>query len=159
MIMTGARADVIAEVNTWRDEARETLRTAGFSNDSVDFLRDRNHKYFSFYDESNLIAFGGLTNLIWENRTAEISLIVNPDNRKDGIGSDCVDMLLDEAFKKMNLKTVTGECYKCNTGIDFWFRILEKYNGYRTVLPSRKFWNGEYHDSLWFSIDVSEYKA
>lgn len=157
MKMIGAKPDVIQEVNIWRDEARETLRTTGFSDDSDLFLYDNSHRYISFYDESNLVAFGGLTNIQWENRLAEISLIVNPDNRKDGIGSDCIDMLLDEAFNKMNLKTVTGECYKCNPGIDFWYRLIEKYNGYKTILPNRKFWNGKHHDSLYFSVDCAQF--
>jgi RimJ/RimL family protein N-acetyltransferase len=68
-------------------------------------------------------------------------------------------MLLDEAFNKMNLKTVTGECYKCNPGLDFWYRVIEKYNGHKTILPNRKFWNGKYYDSLYFSIDCAEFRA
>lgn len=163
MIMIGAHKHDIPIINEWRDNSRETLRTCGFSNYSnADFLEDNRHRYLSFYDKAHkedLLAFGGLTYIQWENRLAEISLIVNPSNRKDGKGSDCVDMLLDEAFNKMNLKTVTGECYECNPGIKFWYRVIDKYDGYKTILKNRKFWDGKYHDSLYFSIDVSGFKA
>jgi len=150
------------ETSFWRNEAREALRTPGFTcqqkqEEWIESLKDSPHRYFSFRDKVNLMAFGGLTDIQWENRLAEISLIVNPDNRKDGIGSDCVDMLLDEAFNKMNLKTVTGECYKCNPAIEFWYRVIEKYNGYKTILKNRKFWDGEFHDSIYFSIDSIEF--
>ena len=105
------------------------------------------------------MAFGGLTYIQWENRLAEISLIVDPDLVKQGIGSDAVEMLLDEAFNKMNLKTVFGECYKSNSAHEFWFRLTQKYEGYTTILPNRKYWNGEYSDSLFFSIDAETYRA
>ena len=60
---------------------------------------------------------------------------------------------------KMNLKTVFGECYKSNPAVDFWFRLTEKYEGYKTILPNRKYWNGTYYDGLFFSIDGEAYAA
>jgi RimJ/RimL family protein N-acetyltransferase len=160
MIMQPIFISDYPQICQWREQARETLRTSGFVSDSdTGFLDDPKHNYLGFYDKDGLLAFGGLTNIQWENRLTEISLIVNPDNKRSGIGSDCVDMLLDEAFNKMNLKTVTGECYLCNPGIDFWYRVIEKYNGRKTILPNRKFWNGKYYDSLYFSIDCAEYTA
>jgi RimJ/RimL family protein N-acetyltransferase len=164
MILDSLLVRDCGEIAAWRNEARETLRTPGFTSITKQYdwqqqLDKTNHKYFAFRHESNLLAVGGLTDVEWENGLAEISLIVNPENRADGVGSDCVDMLLDEAFNKMNLQTVTGECYECNPGIKFWYRVIEKYNGYKTILRNRKFWNGKYYDSLYFSIDCTEFRA
>lgn len=162
MNMTGAHLSDAARISDWRNNARETLRTIGFctidkQEKFIEEIDEKIHRYFSFYDGGDLVAFGGLTYIQWENRLAEISLIVDPDLVRSGIGSDCVDMLLDEAFYRLNLKTVFGECYKSNPAVDFWFRLTEKYDGYKTVLPNRKYWNGEYHDSIYFSIDREAY--
>jgi RimJ/RimL family protein N-acetyltransferase len=162
MIMDAAYITDARTVAEWRNQARDTLRTTGFTNvdkqeDFIKSLDKSNHRYFSFYDDNTLIAFGGITNIQWENRIAEISLIVDPYRRQDGTGSECVDMLLDEAFGKMNLKTMCGECYKNNPAIDFWFRLTEKYSGHTALLKNRKFWNGDYYDSLYFSIDSEAY--
>ena len=164
MNMIGARMEDAGVVSHWRNDARETLRTIGFSTIDlqekfIENLNPNRHRYFSFTDGGDVVAFGGLTYIQWENRIAEISLIVDPDLVKQGIGSDAVDMLLDEAFNKLNLKTVFGECYKCNSAHEFWFRLTEKYEGYNTILKNRKFWNGLYYDSIYFSIDGETYSA
>ena len=162
--MTGARIEDAGIVSQWRNYARNTLRTTNFSTIDlqekfIENLDAKTHRYFSFFNGGDLEAFGGLTYIQWENRIAEISLIVDPDLQRTGIGSDCVEQLLDEAFNKLNLKTVFGECYKSNPAHEFWFRVAKKYEGYTTVLPNRKFWEGEYHDSLYFSIDSEVYRA
>jgi RimJ/RimL family protein N-acetyltransferase len=162
--MTGARMEDAALVSAWRNDARQTLRTTGFSTIDlqekfIESLDPKVHRFFSFLDGGSLVAFGGLTDIQWENRMAEISLIVDPDCQRSGFGSEAVDMILDEAFNKLNLNTVFGECYKCNPAVDFWFRLVQKYEGHTSILPNRKFWNGEYHDSLHFSIDAEAYRT
>lgn len=164
MNMTGADMRDAGLVSSWRNDSRGTLRTTGFctvdlQEKFIETLDEKLHRYYSFYDGGNLVAFGGMTYIQWENRIAEISLIVDPDLHRSGIGSDVVDMLLDEAFNKLNLKTVFGECYKSNPATDFWFRLCKKYEGYTTTLPNRKYWNGDYYDSLFFSIDRETYAA
>ena len=153
MNMTGACMEDAGLVSKWRNDARGTLRTTGFctidiQEKFIENLDPKVDRYFSFYDGGDLAAFGGLTDIQWENRLAEISIIVDPDQYKSGFGSDAVNMLLDEAFNKLNLKTVFGECYKSNSAVDFWFRLTEKYEGYTTILKNRKYWNGEYYDTI-----------
>jgi RimJ/RimL family protein N-acetyltransferase len=162
MNVTGACMEDAGVVSKWRNDARDTLRTTGYCtiDSQEDFIKNLDslkHRYLSFYEGGQLVAFGGLTYIQWENRIAEISLIVDPDLGRNGYGSDAADILLDEAFNKLNLKTVFGECYKSNSATDFWFRFTGKYDGYTTVLPNRKYWNGEYYDSLYFSIDGETY--
>ena len=163
MIMTGARIEDAGLVSAWRNDARGTLRTTAFSTIDLQekFVENINsdvHRYFSFLDDhKTFVGFGGLTYIQWENRLAEISLIVDPDQRRSGVGSDCVDLILDEGFNRLNLKTIFGECYKSNPAHEFWYRLTKKYEGSVAILPNRKYWNGEYYDSLYFSIDRETY--
>jgi len=98
---------------------------------------------------------GGITNIQWENRLGEISLIIAPRYQKKGIGTNAAILLFNEAFYQMNLKTVFGECYRCNPSVAFWEKITKRYDGYSTVLPNRKYWNGKFHDSYYFSVDAN----
>jgi len=109
-----------------------------------------------YIDESikheKFIGMGGLTNIEWENGCAEISLIINPEYRGKGKGKDAVDELLGIAFLDMRLHSIYGEVYDCgNRG--FWEKIVDTYNGYQTNLVNRKFFDNEFHDSMWFSIE------
>jgi len=97
---------------------------------------------------------GGITNIQWENRIGEISLIVRPFKRGKGRGIEAADLLLAEAFGNMGLKTVFGECYMCNEAWHFWKKIKEMYGGLETILPNRKLWKGTFYDSYYFSIDA-----
>ena len=89
-------------------------------------------------------------------------MIINPEMRNDGLGEKAVDLLLDQAFNYLNLQTVFGECYWPNNALRFWTKITDKYSGKdkmtkHVVLPSRKYWNGVYYPSLYFSIDKDDY--
>ena len=105
------------------------------------------------YSGDVLVGMGGITNIQWENRIGEISLIINPVLYGRQHGRRAVGGLLKEAFGSMGLKTVFGECYMCNDAWKFWRKIKEKYKGMETVLPNRKLWKGRFYDSLYFSID------
>ena len=104
----------------------------------------------------NMVGMGGITNIQWENRIGEISLIINPDDARLYRGSRAVYCLLEQAFGNMGLKTVFGECYMCNDAWKFWRKIKEKYKGMETILPNRKLWKGRFYDSLYFSIDCEQ---
>ncbi len=96
---------------------------------------------------------GGITNIQWEYRIGEIGLVIDPQVRCKGFGSEAVKLFLSEAFGNMGLKTVYGECYMCNDAWKFWRKIKEQYGGQETILPNRKLWKGKFYDSLYFSID------
>ena len=139
--------------------------------DNVINDKDSKHRYFAILDRNNidiekvktskefntwlggnkLIGMGGLNNIEWENSTAEISLIINPDYRGKGYGMKSVDLLFKEGFSNMGLYSVYGEVYECgNKG--FWEKVVDKYDGYKTMLPNRKLHNGIMYDSMWFSV-------
>jgi RimJ/RimL family protein N-acetyltransferase len=147
-------------VREWRNKELETLRTpyrlteemqSKFFQDNI-ATRQHHSRWWSVYHSGSLVAFAGLTDIEWENGLAEISLIVNPQMRGCNYGNLIVDMILNEAFGNMGLKTVYGECYECNSAIEFWQKVTIKHGGYYTMIPRRKLWQGQLYDALHFSI-------
>ena len=128
-----------------------------------DIVQNRcsNHRYFAINEDwlypaedvvkTRFIGMCGLTNIEWENGTAEISLIINPEYRRQGKGADAVNELLAKAFLDMRLFSVYGEVYDCgNRG--FWEVVVDSYSGYKTDLKYRKYFENEMHDSMWFAF-------
>jgi RimJ/RimL family protein N-acetyltransferase len=144
--------------------------------DNVINNRDSKHRYFAIIEEYTMtveesvesgktgvfspntiyqrfVGMAGLTNIEWENGTAEISLIINPEHRGRGYGKKAVDLLLDEAFKNMRLWSVSGEVYACGN-VGFWEKIIKKYKAHRAVLIDRKYYKQTMYGSVWFSITM-----
>jgi RimJ/RimL family protein N-acetyltransferase len=166
--------DDVLEVLEWRNDERQFLRTPYFITEDMqdDFYHDvvcnRNsqHRYFAIaryvdyaYDtyiddddfERELIGMGGITNIDWVNSTGEISLIINPAHRREGLGMESVKLLVTEGKLNMGLKTIWGEVYTCGN-VAFWQKVVEQFGGYATKLPNRKLWQGHYYDSMWFAL-------
>lgn len=157
MILKALTLDDAEAARQWRNEFRQSLRTPFLLTEKMqqDFYLGLNGnarmRYFAIC-ESKTIGMGGLVGIEWENRLAEISLILAPEERGKGYGKKAVELILHEGFNNMNLANIYGECYMCNPAVDFWAKICSRYNAYTTYLPQRKFWNGKYHDSLYFNI-------
>lgn len=157
------------EVRVWRnaDDVRLGLRTPFplTADMQADFYkavvcnRQSVHRYFALVNDRVFVGMGGLTDCQWENGVAELSLIIHPQFRSGGTGTAAVGALLAEAFERLRLQTVFGECYEINTAVDFWRRVVARYGAYETSLPSRKFWNGRFHDSYYFSVSVAQWRA
>jgi RimJ/RimL family protein N-acetyltransferase len=159
--------DDLEVVRQWRNQELGALRTSHMLTEEMqqqfyhDVVCDRraNARYWSFGWPS-LVAFGGLEHIEWENRRAEISLIVNPHARGKNIGSRVVAMILSRGFRCLNLDNIYGEVYQCNdVGMAFWLRICEWYSGQRVSLHNTKFWYGAYYDSMWFNINRASFVA
>lgn len=154
-------ADCIA-VGEWRqdEDVRLGLRTnlmltdhnqARFWEDVASNPRSP-HRYWAVYDGGSFVAFTGLTDLDWQAGNGEISLLVNPNLTGQGYGESVVALVLREAFERMRLRHVFGECYDHNPAIGFWRRMLAEHGGDSTWIPGRKFWGGELHGAMvfWF---------
>ena len=161
---TLTRADC-EQVRLWRNDCLYALRTpyglteemqAKFYDDVVS-NRNARARFWGIYVQDRFIGMCGLENIEWENSCAEISIILDPETQGKGYGGQAVDMLLDKGFNCMRLETIYGECYECNTAIEFWKGISKKYNAHIAYLPKRKLWNGEHYSSLYFSIDTEDY--
>ena len=149
----------VERVRHWRNAALETLRTPYLISEEMqanfyDSLQNREsrNRYWSIYDNDELIGFGGLTGIEWENGLAEISLIMGAKYRGKGLGRRAVNLILDTGFGNMGLKTIYGECYECNSAVDFWGAITKEHGGYITTIPRRKMWQGRLYDALHFSM-------
>lgn len=173
--------DQCQRVRTWRNNEMEVWRTPFMLTEEMqaEFYhkrvcnRDSEHRYWAIMGEKgkgedthnihdikmpiNFFGMGGITYIQWENRIGEITLIIAPELRKDGLGEKAVDLLLDQAFNHLNLQTIFGEVYLCNEARHFWEKITKNYNGYLVSLPRRKYWQGTYHPSWYFSIDKDDF--
>lgn len=155
-------------IRYWRMLARQTLRTPFVATELQQeaFYRDvasnpnSPHRYYAIRLDRKIFGCCGLTNISWENGTAEISLIVDSANRGRGIGREVVRRLLVEAFERFRLVHVWGEAYRNNPDIAFWERLVADYpNAYRLDWPVRKFWDGRHYGSLlfgWIATKTSE---
>jgi len=151
------------KVRKWRNGSMYALRTPIMLTEGMqeDFFHTQDHdrhttdRYFAIRKGDRLIGQGGLTNIEWENRIAEISLIMDPKLRGKGYGRRSADLLLAYGFNTLNLENIYGEVYTCNRAIGFWETIAKGYNGYMTRLPGRKYWNGWYWDSIYFNVNRS----
>jgi len=169
MILKELTREDCEHARAWRNGSLETLRTPyplteEMQSDFYDTIvcnRASCHRYYGAHDLNNvLVGIGGITNIQWENSIGEISLILDQDKRGNGLGAKAVDLLLDKAFNQIGLRTVFGECYCCNIdGVKFWTKVKDKYKGLSVMLPSRKFWNGSYYSSLYFSIDAKDFQS
>ena len=152
-------------VRQWRNDCLEALRTPYplTKEQQEDFYvslssRESPHRYYELWHDGKFIGLGGITYIQWENRCGEISLILAPDCRGRGLGRDAVSLLLQNAFHELNLNMVFGECYQCNLAYAFWFDLMADYDGYTTILYHRKYWQGKYWNSLYFSVTKAQYE-
>lgn len=147
------RVDLMAEVRTPYMLTREMQENFYRS-----VICDRNspNRFYAILDKGDFVGMGGWTNIQWENSIAEISVVIDPKKRREGLGWGAVKVLLDEAFLHLNLKTCIAECYECGN-LGFWEKVAKYYHAYTTRLPARKFWDGKYWGSLYLSIDRDRY--
>lgn len=158
------RKDLVKIAANWRNQDISGLRTPFFLTYEMqeEFYRDvicnRNscHRYYALEATNKkgsiFVGMGGITNIQWENGIGEISLIINPDFRRMGYGKGCADVLFDHAFSNLRLHTVCGEYYHCNVNRRFWAKYLEQNGAYSVILKNRKYHEGKYNDSTYFSI-------
>jgi RimJ/RimL family protein N-acetyltransferase len=139
----------------WRNQLMSAWRTPYMLTEKMqeDFyyniVSDRrgNHRYWGFHiREDNFLTFvgyGGITGISWEAHTGEISILIGPDYRGGGAGSEALRLMLNEGFNTLNLDVIHAECYFCNKSIEWWDKMSEKYNTETYELPYRKYWNGK----------------
>lgn len=137
--MIGLRAPVTLDecvlVREWRNaqEVVGGLRSGWISEEHqrrfyTDVILDpaSPHRYFAISDDRPFIGMVGLTYIA--NRSAEISLIVDPALRHTGVGRAAVKAILDKAWA-IGLESVRGECYHTAPAKPFWLAIMERVNG------------------------------
>jgi RimJ/RimL family protein N-acetyltransferase len=154
------------QVRQWRNQCLFALRTPyGLTEeiqsrfyDDVICSRNSRARFWGIWIGEKFIGMTGLENIEWENSCAEISLILNPEYH-EGYGTKAVDMLLDKGFNYLNLQNIYGEVYEINPAVTFWQKIIRKYNAHIAYLPKRKYWDGIYYGSWYFSIDEEDFNG
>jgi GNAT superfamily N-acetyltransferase len=138
----------------------ETLRTPYFINgdmqnnyyESVLCNRSSTTRYFKFLDNTNFIGMGGIENISFENSNGELSILVFSKYRGCGYGKRLVYQILDYAFRYLNLENVFAECYMCGN-VRFWEKIVDEIGASYACLESRKFYSGQYWNSLYINFN------
>lgn len=144
-----------------RNKVLETLRTPYMLNMEMqeDYFnkticnRDSKTRYYIFENRGESLGYGGIENIEWENRRGEISLIIWERLRGKNWGIVCANQILKIAFDFLNLESIYGECYYCGA-VDFWKKFLSKIDNMHVSfdLPFKKYFNGTYYDSFYFTI-------
>lgn len=150
-----------------REDTRPGLRTPFMVNEPmqedwyqrISDRRSPDRYWAAVSQHSTLVAVVGLTGIQWENGLAEVSLLTDPESRGQGLGREALAAVLAEGFDRMRLLTIIGECYWHNPARAFWSQMIAELRGEFVVLPRRKFWNGQLHDSLYFTFTVDAWRA
>lgn len=109
------------------------------------------HNPIESIETTELVGYGGIENIQWENRIGEISLLINPTYRGHGVGTSAAVSIINRAFNDLNLHTVYAECYENNQAIAFWRKVYNAFGGTEAYLPNRKYHAGKYYGSVYFS--------
>lgn len=153
------------DIAYWRDKELHTLRTSDLTGHGesqrkwVDSLRETEKYFFIYlkeiYKQLEFLGYCGLDKIHLANRTAEISLLISPFCRRKGYGRKAIDELLKFSFEVLNLNLIYGESYQTTDSIEFWYKVGFKKEG---VLRMRKYWAGDYYDSIMFSMTREEWE-
>lgn len=162
LILSRITLDSLLQVLDWREDIMGSLRTSTFitENEQIQFyesLKTRTDiQLFSIWGNKNvypgLYGVCGFVNMNLINRIAELSLVVNPEFRKQGIGRRSLHLLLNKGFSEMGLRNIYGETYESNPDLPFWEKIIEEKKAYHTTLPERKYYDNKFHNSLYFNF-------
>jgi hypothetical protein len=108
------------------------------------------------YSCPTLIGMCGIENISWENRNGEISILLAPD--RWGEFDAVLDEVLRLGFNNLNLENLYTEVYGCNLQAERWHQCeTRKTAPSYAILPNRKFWDGDYYDSLYINFNREEY--
>ena len=69
-----------------------------------------------------------------------------------GLGELSMNLILNYGFGTIGLRNIFGESYKCSKSHQFWEGIIEKNGLDNVTLPEKKFYDGEFHDSVYFNF-------
>lgn len=166
MILDAPTIEDMEQARLWRNDYLAAMRTPYYLTKEMQeqFYRDivcnraSNARFWAVRVSDKFIGLAGLTSIEWENRIAEISLMIPPEFREEYFGK-AVDLILHEGFSNMNLANIYVECYECNPLIGFWKYLATVRNVASAVLPNRKYWQGRYWNSLYVNFDKTILEA
>ena len=116
------------------------------------------HKVFTIIKKEDAIPIGEirLSNLNLLDGNAEIGIILNPTERKNGYASEALDLIVSFGFNRLRLNRIEAQYVESNTDSAKLF----KRAGFTIdgILRSSKYFDGTYHNVVVASILASEDK-
>jgi len=114
-------------------------------------LSSSNHVMFSIESKKGvLLGCCGLMYIDWKNGQAELSMYIGDEKNKGKYEPEVISLLVKYGFKEMRLHRIFSTLFSYNKeGIE-----LIKSLGFTLDGKHReaRFWNGEYHDELIYSV-------
>ena len=106
---------------------------------------------------SSLIGTVGIHRINWKDRDAEVGITIGESSYwRHGYGTNAMEMVVEHAFKNLNLHRLHARVYTFNEG----GIALQKKVGFREEGRFREavFKNGEYHDIISYGLLETEWE-
>ena len=131
-------------------QAAEQFKAAGKSSSQQSFMVVRTK-------DNAPIGQAEFSNLNELNRSAEISLLIDPEERKSGAGEETINILCRFLFRYRGLNKVYCQIGSFNEAA---IKLLES-SGFKRdgVLRHHHFYNGEFHDEYVYSLLLFEFEG
>ena len=111
-----------------------------------------NQILFSFLEGEQLIGYGGLVHINWEDKNAEVSFIMNTafeDEQFQRIWSEFIELLKKLAFEDLSLKKIYVYAFDLRPHL---YHVLEKNAFFLDArLKNHCYFNGEFKDVVIYS--------
>jgi RimJ/RimL family protein N-acetyltransferase len=156
----------LASIMQWRNDPRILhsffspflIHPAGQLKWYESLQNDPNRKIFIIETpEGKRAGMVGLDNIDWQNRQAENGfLLVDPDHPNEAWVFEAVYLLMEYAFKELNLHRIYSITYKERFDVDgVWF----KWTGWRpeVVLRQAVFMDGKFHDKVLWGVTKEDW--
>ncbi|MCC7164741.1 MAG: GNAT family N-acetyltransferase [Anaerolineae bacterium] len=108
--------------------------------------------------DDRVIGFAHIFWIEWNHGNAHFNMgIGSPDDRRQGMGSQAIEMILRYAFEELNLYRLTVFTFEYNTGAQ---KFLAKH-GFQLEVRRREaiYRDGRYWDALTYGILADEWRA
>ncbi|MFA4891246.1 MAG: GNAT family protein [Candidatus Gracilibacteria bacterium] len=141
-----------------------TIKDPYLPKDAIEWI-EKTHKDFGtreafqfavvLKETGEVIGGAGLHSINWDNRKAEVGYLIRKQDRGKGYATCAVHLLLDHAFKELQLNKIGARMFSVNEASR---KILEKY-GFTLEGTFRKerFKDGVYYDELRYGLLYSEH--
>ena len=166
VFLTALNKSSLEQLRAWRNDPslRKYFREYKEISDAMQenwynnrVLNNNNQVDFEIHDleTKSLIGHCSLNYISWTNRTAEFGIYIGDEKfRGGGYGSDSLRVLMDYAFKTLNLNRVWCEVFSNNSSIDVYRKIGFVDEG---KLRNHHYENGEYLDCYMLGLLADEW--
>lgn len=149
----------VGQIMTWVNDPEVVKNLQHFnrkftSRDEVDYVKkilvSKNDFIFSIYNDDQYIGQCGIHGIAWENKLGRLSLVIKKEFWNKGYAQKVLPILIDHAFKKLELHKVYLMHWQENKKADHLYKKVGfKKEG---VLKEEYYWHGKYYDMVRMAI-------